>query len=147
MEARDRDEALRQVLPDFAFDRATAVAEQGWDFWTFSVDGEWICFRHDEAARAIEHEFVVLPLSLPRACPWRFLATTGKEPGRASPSAAIDLSGANRMSPVPLPFPRLPPPLAKYSTLLHGIPVELAAAKLEEDSLRCWLDRFPAGSL
>ena len=142
MEARDCDEALRQVLPDFAFDRATAVPEQGWDFWTFRVDGEWIFRfpRHDEAARAIEREFVVLPVIAPRL-PVAVPRYDWKGTWAGLPFGGYRLIRGEPYEPGAFTVPTIATALGEVLHALHGIPVELAAAKLEEDSSGAgWID-------
>lgn len=143
MNTADCAAALREVLPEFGFSTVELAQPQGWAFWTFVADGEWIFRfpRDDEAARTLEREFAMLPVVGPRlsiAVPryeWR-----GQWQSR--PFGAYRRIEGQAFEPGAFTVPAIAGQLARALKDLHAIPIELVAARLDEPSGgERWIER------
>ncbi len=121
---------------------ASPTAEQGWDFWTFVVDGEWIFRfpRNSDAARALEREFALLPVIAPRL-PVAVPHYTWKGEWADLPFGGYRLIVGQAYEPGAFSVPTLARSLGEALHALHGIPIELAATRLGQDpSGSGWID-------
>ncbi len=142
MDSEDCLASLRAALPALTVGSAALVADQGWDFWTFVVDGEWIFRfpRNGGAARALEREMAALP-AIAAALPLQVPNYAWQGDWMGLPFGGYRRIEGQSLRPADFGRPAIATKLAESLTALHSLdPASLALPQGESLDANRWFD-------